>query len=145
FINHEYQPINVNAVPYMMTLGGQSFDKAYAAVETALGCVTSAAACGAAVPSQFLADGVTANPAYGAFINSIPSQPFFQAAMKSTFCTGNFPGGGAAFANCTAAVVNSRLANFEAQKVWSLWSNLDNGKFNFPRTMLNTPIPGSAF
>jgi len=25
FINHEYQPFNVDAVPYMMTLGGQSF------------------------------------------------------------------------------------------------------------------------
>ena len=28
-ITHEFQPINVNAVPYMMTLGGQRFDKAY--------------------------------------------------------------------------------------------------------------------
>jgi hypothetical protein len=27
--------------------------------------------------------------------------------------------------------------------VWSLWSDLDNGGFNFPRSMLNTPIPGS--
>src|SRR4029077_2469673 len=33
-VTHEYQPINGNAVPYMMTLGGQRFDKAYAAVET---------------------------------------------------------------------------------------------------------------
>jgi len=31
-ITHEYQPVNINAVPYMMTLGGQRFDKAYAAV-----------------------------------------------------------------------------------------------------------------
>ncbi len=29
-ITHEYQPININSVPYMMTLGGQRFDKAYA-------------------------------------------------------------------------------------------------------------------
>ena len=28
-ITHEYQPININAVPYMMTLGGQQFDQAY--------------------------------------------------------------------------------------------------------------------
>jgi hypothetical protein len=27
-----------------------------------------------------------------------------------------------------------------AANVWSLWSDLDNGAFNFPRTMLNTPI-----
>src|ERR1700728_5133968 len=28
-ITHEYQPININSVPYMMTLGGQSFANAY--------------------------------------------------------------------------------------------------------------------
>jgi hypothetical protein len=40
-ITHEYQPVNINAVPYMMTLGGQSFAKAYAAIEKGLGCATS--------------------------------------------------------------------------------------------------------
>src|SRR6266480_2004893 len=39
-ITHEYQPININAVPYMMTLGGQSFAQAYAGVEHSLGCDT---------------------------------------------------------------------------------------------------------
>ena len=29
-INNEYLPINLNAVPYMMTKGGQTFAKAYA-------------------------------------------------------------------------------------------------------------------
>ena len=28
-ITHEYQPINLNAVPYMMTQGGQQFAQAY--------------------------------------------------------------------------------------------------------------------
>src|SRR4029077_6203643 len=50
-ITHEYQPVNINAVPYMMTLGGQQFSAAYAAVETALGCATSFAACGANIPA----------------------------------------------------------------------------------------------
>ena len=27
-------------------------------------------------------------------------------------------------------------------RVWSLWSDLDNGGFNFPRTMMNTPLAG---
>src|SRR5581483_7399343 len=31
-IHNEYQPININSVPYMMTVGGQCFDKAYANV-----------------------------------------------------------------------------------------------------------------
>jgi hypothetical protein len=33
WIHNEYQPININAVPHMMTLGGQTFSGAYAAVE----------------------------------------------------------------------------------------------------------------
>jgi hypothetical protein len=47
-ITHEYQPVNINAVPYMMTLGGQTFAQAYAAVETAMGCTTSYNVCNAA-------------------------------------------------------------------------------------------------
>src|SRR5262249_55716524 len=50
-ITHEYQPININAVPYMMTLGGQTFAKAYAAIETQLGCLQGQNQCGAAVPA----------------------------------------------------------------------------------------------
>ena len=30
--------------------------------------------------------------------------------------------------------------NLLQQNVWNLWSDLDNGGFNFGRTMLNTPI-----
>src|SRR5438552_12719889 len=75
-ITHEYQPVNINAVPSMMTLGGQTFAQAYAAVETAMGCVQSAGACGA--------NGVP----------TVASQPFFEAALSGTgYCTG--------FANCT--------------------------------------------
>ena len=47
-IQHEYQPININAVPYMMTMGGQQFKNAYANVAVALGCANSTSACGAA-------------------------------------------------------------------------------------------------
>jgi Carboxypeptidase regulatory-like domain len=113
-ITHEYLPININAVPYMMTLNGQSFAQAYAAVETAMGCATSAAACGA-----------NANP-------TVAAQPFFEAALNPAYCSG--------FSNCTAAVVSKQFSNFANQKVWSLWSNLDNGAFNFSRSMLNTPL-----
>jgi hypothetical protein len=119
WIHHEYQPININAVPYMMSSGGQEFAAAYATIETALGCATSAAQCGA---------------------NGIPRispQPFFESALAGTgYCNG--------YDNCTDAVLNKELQNFKTQAVWSLWSDLDNGGFNFPRSMLNTPIPGSA-
>jgi hypothetical protein len=134
-ITHEYQPININAVPYMMTVGGQSFAKAYAGVEVALGCNVSIDACGATVPTKKLSNG-TINPAYTSFINALPKQAFFEAAMKPAFCTG--------YASCTAAVVDSELSNFNVQNVWDLYSDLDNGGFNFPRSMLNTPLPGTA-
>jgi hypothetical protein len=122
-IKHEYQPYNLNAVPYMMTLGGQSFASAYAALETGLGCATSAAKCG-----------TVANP-------NVSPQPFFETALKGTgYCT--------AYANCTAAVLANEGANGTGnlliQDVWHLWSDLDNGGFNFPRSMLNTPIPGQV-
>jgi hypothetical protein len=126
-ITHEYQPVNINAVPYMMTLGGQSFAKAYAAVETGLGCATSFAACGAAIPPTAAAQ--------KAYANTFTPQPFFESALGGTgYCAG--------FASCTAAVVFNEQGNLATQSVWSLWSDLDNGGFNFPRSMLNTPIVG---
>ena len=119
-IHHEFQPINLNTVPYMMSVGGQQFQTAYAALETALGCTTSQAQCG-----------------YGGIPSTITPQPFFEAALAGTgYCTG--------YASCTAAVVNNEFANLTSQAVWSIWSDLDNGGFNFPRTMMNTPIPGQA-
>ena len=133
-ITHEYQPININSVPYMMTLGGQQFDKAYAAIETGLGCATSFAACGAAIPTT----GAAAQIAYA---NTFAPQPFFEAAMNPAYCAG--------FTSCTAAVVykegiaKSNLA--QSVRFGTLWSDLDNGGFNFPRSMLNTPIAGQAF
>ena len=49
------------------------------------------------------------------------------------------------FANCTQAVVakegNNGTGNLPSN-VWSLYSDLDNGGFNFPRSMMNTPLPG---
>jgi Carboxypeptidase regulatory-like domain len=131
-ITHELQPININAVPHMMTLGGQSFAQAYAAVETAMGCATSIVACNSATAAT----------------TTVAPQPFFEAALSATgYCT---PG------NCTATVVANQFSNFQNQKVWSLWSALDKGGigggpggstvpgFNFARTMLNSPINTSA-
>jgi hypothetical protein len=163
-ITHEYQPININAVPYMTTLGGQSFAKAYAAVETALGCATSYNACGANIPSTKAA-AVT-------YANTVTPQPFFETALANTgYCNG--------FASCTAAVVYNEgfsTGNLVTQSVWSLWSDMDRGGvgggpvcntvggcanangtltpqgqqttlpgFNFQRSMLNSPLFTSAF
>lgn len=145
-ITHEYQPENINAVPYMMTLGGQKFSSAYAAIESALGCATSLAACGANVPASTVCTAncssstptMVPNPLYTQYFNSLPSQAFFEAAMQPSYCTGSYAG--VAYANCTSAVAIKQIDNLENQKVWSMWSGLDNGGFNFPRSMLNTPL-----
>jgi hypothetical protein len=157
-ISHEYQPLNINAVPYMMTKGGQTFAKAYAAVETALGCATSVTACGANVPAAKLCTAncttgtptLVANPAYAAFFNAIPTQPFFESALAGTgYCGGSYAG--VALTSCTATAALNQVGNFEQENVWSLWSALDQGGvqpvaantvpgFNFGRSMLNSPI-----
>jgi hypothetical protein len=134
-IHHEYQPLNLNVVPYMMSVGGQQFKTAYANLERYLNCTVSAGACAANVPAP-------GSAAYNSFIASVPAQPFFEAALAGTgYCNG--------YASCTAAVLDQEgpagSGNLNAQAVWSLWSDLDNGNFNFGRTMQNTPIAGSTF
>jgi len=119
-IHHELQNMNINSVPYMMAMGGQQFQYAYAAVEKAMGCATSATACSNATVASTLA--------------ALQPQPFFEAALAGTgYCA---PG------TCTATVVTNQFANFQSQSVWSLWSALDNGGtapgFNFPFSMMNT-------
>ena len=152
-ITHEYQPINLNAVPFMMTLGGQSFAKAYAAIETSLGCATSVIACGANVPAAKLPGGAP-NPAYTAYFNALPTQAFFETSLSGTgYCGGSYAG--VALTSCTATAAFNQISNLEQQNVWSLWSALDQGDatcsatqacgFNFARTMMNSPIAGSPF
>jgi hypothetical protein len=119
-IHNELQNMNINSVPYMMTKGGQQFQYAYAAVEKAMGCATSATACANATVASTLAN--------------LQPQPFFEAALAGTgYCA---PG------TCTTTVVTNQFAAFQMQSVWSLWSALDNGGaspgFNFPFSMMNT-------
>jgi hypothetical protein len=139
-IQHEYQPININAVPYMMTKGGQRFDKAYANVVLQY--------CGGI--AGLAGSGCAATP------GAVTPQPFFESALAGTgYCTG--------FTSCTAAVVANEGANgtgnLTSANVWSLWSDLDGGGaacnyssgsaasafngpcgFNFARTMMNSPL-----
>jgi hypothetical protein len=71
---------------------------------------------------------------------SRPSDSFFESALKASgYCNG--------YGICTATVLDQEgpngTGNLQFQRVWSLWSDLDKGNFNLPRTMMNTPIPGS--
>ena len=135
-ITHEYQPINLNAVPYMMTKGGQQFSNAYANVVMQY-CAGFAG----------LAGGKCAANA-----GAVTPQPFFENAMKGTgYCNG--------FSSCTAAVVSREGGNLATAQVWSLWSDLDGGAgcsgcavvggipdgFNFGQhSMMNTTSGGFA-
>ncbi len=138
WIHNTLLSINLNSVPYMMTLRGQQFKSAYANIEKALGCTTSVAACGAAIPSPTIGLNGPPNPAYTAYFNSLPQQAFFTGALTPSYCTGSYAG--VAYANCTAAVALQQAGNLVSQKVYALWTTLDTGGtapgFNFPASTL---------
>ena len=111
-ITHEYQPINLNAVPYMMTLGGQQFKQAYAN--------TVMQYCGGIAG---LAGGGCAKNAA-----AVNNQPFFETALggaTSHYCS--TPVGGVTPTSCTQAVLLNESANLANAQVWSIWSDLDAG------------------
>jgi hypothetical protein len=137
-ITHEYLPVNLNAVPYMMTQGGQQFKQAYANMLLQY--------CGGFAG---MGGGGCAKNA-----GAVTPQPFFERALKGTgYCTTPYNIGTTAKPNyvtpssCTNAVIlhegSTGTGNLNIENVWSLWSDLDNGGFNFPRTMQNTPVAGS--
>jgi len=100
-IQHEFAEIDLDAVPYMMTLGGQTFADAYAKLYVAI--------CGIGP--------TCANNAYTG-----PAQPFFEAALSNaggTYCAG--------FANCTQALVNqSQVTGFlSGTRVSDFWAYLN--------------------
>ena len=82
-ITHEYQPVELNPVPYMMTLGGQQFKQAYANMVLQY--------CGglSRARRRRLRRG-TNRP------TSVTAQPFFETALAGTgYCNG--------FSSCTGA------------------------------------------
>jgi hypothetical protein len=127
-LSKEFQPINMSSVPYMMTVGGQRFDKAYGQMVWQY--------CGG---NSGMAGGNCAGN-----LSAVTPQPFFESALggaHSAYCAG--------FASCTQAVAskegNNGTGNIALANVWSIYSDLDNGAFTYPRSMLNTPIAGQAF
>jgi hypothetical protein len=116
-IRHEWQQIDLDAVPYMTTLGGQSFAQAFA-------------------PTYFAVAAANAN---GAPAVSIAPQPFFENALggtNSSFCKG--------FASCTAAVANNGTMNgmIANNQVYQLWAALNGASsWTLGRTMPSSPSP----
>jgi hypothetical protein len=160
-ITHDFQPINLNAVPHMMTLGGQRFDNAYANLVLQY--------CGGIAG---LAGGGCGGAAGPLPINSISAQPFFETALggpTSTYCKTGVTVGTVTVTptNCTQAVALNEgnnvinpapgfssvgTGNLVVAGVFDLWSDLDAGPLQAVNggalpgaTMMNTPITTSTF
>ncbi len=112
-IRHEFEEIDLDAVPYMMTKGGQTFADAYANVWRALCAPGNGGACTT----------LAATPTSGipALVSTIPAQPFFEAVLSGSpaYCAG--------FANCTQALLNqSGVRSFiSGVRVSDFWAYLN--------------------
>ena len=111
-IRNETQNVNVDAVPYMTTLGGQTFAQAYANTYLAL--------CGAAYCGN-----TTLNAA------NVSVQPFFEAALGGTgskYCAGA--------SSCTAKFVSANASLFQNTQVSNIWRTL-NANWILPQSMMD--------
>jgi Carboxypeptidase regulatory-like domain len=128
-IRNEYQQVNLNAIPYMTTLGGQQFANAYANVYQTLA-------------------GQGAPPA-GVPVTGVPNQAFFETALGgagSAYCNqlipGQATGGTARFGSCTQAVATLQRANFLQTAVATIWNNLQGqtGSWILPSATLTNQV-----
>jgi len=106
---HLYQGLDLNSVPWMTKVNGQTFAQAYANLWSNLS--------GKPLPGQ-------SSPA------ALSPQPFFEAALAgSPYCGG--------FANCTAAVASQEAGNILTNSVTSMWSDMDSS-FVFGPALLSS-------
>jgi hypothetical protein len=120
-IKNVYEEVNIDSVPYMTTLGGQTFANAYANMYANI-CGFTTLCNGNGTPAAYTG----------------PAQPFFEAALggpTSPFCTG--------FSSCTAALaaqksVTSASGFIPTTAVSELWAFLNSQKgWILGRTMLS--------
>lgn len=137
-ITNEIEYYSFTSVPYMMTLGGQSFANAWKNVIISTNFASN-------VPAPLLKSGAL-NPAYTAYLNTIPQQPFFEAALGgpgSAFCSSIQLSKTvtAATPNCTAAFVANNTGNMGVSDAFDAWATESNaGAFVFGRTFTSDPI-----
>jgi len=112
-IKNVFQELNLDAVPYMTTLNGQTFAQAYGELWRQLN------------------NGVA--PA------SVTVQPFFEAALSKpggTYCA-------APNTSCTMAVATNQGANILASLASTVWQSLNNANsWVLGRTMISAPLFG---
>lgn len=119
-IGNVFQQINMDPVPYMYTLNGQSFANAYSAMYSQL--------CGLSGPNCANTPG------------NVKSQPFIEAAMggpSSGFCAG--------FSTCTAALISKDGSLIKSTQVYSLWQAMTNASgWTLGRTMASSNAVGGS-
>ncbi|HTS62617.1 MAG TPA: carboxypeptidase-like regulatory domain-containing protein [Candidatus Acidoferrales bacterium] len=112
-IRNEYQEINLDAVPYMTTLAGQSFAQAWGSLY-----------------SQVVFNGAT--PA------SVTAQPFLETALggaSSSYCAG--------YANCAAAFASKNTSLIRNSAAADAWAALYKApSWTLPRSMISQNLPG---
>ena len=116
-IDHEFQEIDLDSVPYMMTRQGQTFANAYANLWRGICAPGNGGAC-----TQLAALGSTPTAAQiTALISTVPAQPFFESVLSATpaYCAG--------FANCTQALLSqSQVRAFlGTTRVSDFWAYLN--------------------
>ncbi|HYX28894.1 MAG TPA: carboxypeptidase-like regulatory domain-containing protein [Pyrinomonadaceae bacterium] len=136
-----FEEINLDAVPYMMTLNGQTFANAFANVWTALCAPGGGGRCAGVDITQSNGTAAQKAAALSALIATVPNQAFFEAA---------FGGTGSSFCgalSCTQAllrstsVINSTGSTnlFGQTRVSDLWAFM-NGRSSWAlgKTMLSS-------
>jgi Carboxypeptidase regulatory-like domain len=140
-----FEEVNLDAVPYMMTLGGQSFATAFANVWRGLCAPGGGGRCTQIDGTTLAGTSAQQAAALAALIASVPSQPFFEAALggpTSAYCTG--------FTNCTQALLSQSgvRTNIGSTRVSDFWTYLNAtgtsrsngtlGSWALGRTMLSS-------
>jgi hypothetical protein len=114
-LRNEYMLMNLDGVPYMSTLGGQSFAQAYSQMY-----------------QQMVFNGVS--PA------NVTAQPFIENALGgagSAYCKG--------FASCTSALASNNTTLIKETAVSDLWSAMNKvPTWVLGRTMLSQPVAGGT-
>jgi len=114
-LRNNYMLMDLNGLPYMTTLGGQSFAQAFGQVY-----------------QQLVFSG--ANPA------NITAQPFIEAALggsSAAYCAG--------FNSCTAALVSKNTTLIKETAVSDLWAAMGKvPSWVLGRTLLSQPVVGGS-
>lgn len=127
-VNHELIDLDINAVPYMTTLGGETYADAFGKLYSSL--------CGLSGPTC----ATTSTPTAAGY--SGPVLPFFEAAMggpTSAFCTGK--------PSCTAAIAsNSTLFSALTQvRAYDFWASMQgSSSWTLGRTLPALNPPGGC-